>query len=246
MNIAIVEDSHIERELLSNIVTQYALTHQLDFKLDLYESAEALLEDYRPHRYGLIFLDIYMRGLSGMEAAEEIRKGGNDTLLIFLTSSNVHMPAAFRVHAYDYLLKPIDVRYVFRVLDELLGQKTGESQSIRFTSERREYVILFDDICSVRASDHYLEIDTTDGESYRPRMTFASVQEQLSADPRFLLILRGVLVNMDHIKDFSDGSCEMTNGLTLPVNLRKARSLELTWKNYLFQKQKGSARHLDK
>ena len=240
MNIAIVEDSEVERELLRNIVSQYFLTHQLDFQLDLYERAEDLLADFHPHRYGLIFLDIYMDGMSGVEAAEQIRRAGGEALLIFLTSSSAHMPEAFRVHAYDYILKPIDSRLVYRVLDDLMKHSTDEGACLRFTSDRKEYSLPYDNIASVRTEDHYLEISTADGASYRPRMTFAAASEALTADPRFLNILRGVLVNMDHIKGFEEGSCEMKDGLMLPVNLRKWKELEKTWQNYIFQKKNSS------
>ena len=63
-----------------------------------------------------------------------------------------------------------------------------------------------------------------------------AAQEQLSEDPRFLLILRGVLVNMDAIIAFDKTSCLMEGNLRFPINLRNSRQLMQIWQNYTFRK----------
>ena len=65
MNIAIVDDRKEDRERLSSILRQYAHAHGEKLKIQHFESAEALLDDYRPFRYAILFLDIYMRHLHG-------------------------------------------------------------------------------------------------------------------------------------------------------------------------------------
>lgn len=120
MNIAIVDDAKEEIDNLKSILMDYASIHQLDIKLHCFSSAEKLLADYRPFQYTVIFMDIYMENMTGIQAAEHIRSVDSETLLIFLTTSTEHMPDAFRCHAFDYIPKSTGQEHIFRVMDDIL------------------------------------------------------------------------------------------------------------------------------
>ncbi len=80
--------------------------NQLEYHIDLFPGGEDLLGTYRPFQYTVIFLDIYMDGISGIETAEKIREADEDANLVFLTASEEHRPEAFSVFATAYLIKP--------------------------------------------------------------------------------------------------------------------------------------------
>ena len=69
MNIAIVDDRKEDREKLSSILLKYAAAGSEKLNIQHFESAEALLDNYQPFLYTILFLDIYMDGMSGMQAA---------------------------------------------------------------------------------------------------------------------------------------------------------------------------------
>lgn len=236
MNIAIVDDMEQERTRLRDILRDYAAVTGMDLELNCFACADALLKDYRPLTYTVIFMDIFMDGTGGMEAAEKIYAADSDTLLIFFTSSEDYMSRAFLVHAFDYIRKPFDAERIFRVMDDILKKRTAETKRLAFSSDRRDYLIPYSEIMAVRTFDHYLEITTGKGMTYRTRMTFAAAANQLSEDRRFLPILRGVLVNMDYILHFSGGTCYLEGGLHLPINVRNSKKIERTWRNYVFAK----------
>ena len=71
------------------------------------------------------------------------------------------------------------------------------------------------------------------GKDRRFRMTFTSVAGQLQDDPRFLIINRGILVNMQHIRNMTNPSCYMDDGTVFPVNRRKAALLQKAYKKWL-------------
>lgn len=73
MNIAIVDDNREEIDNLKTILMDYASIHQLNIKLHCFSSAEEFLEDYQPFQYTVIFMDIYMEKMTGIQAAESIR-----------------------------------------------------------------------------------------------------------------------------------------------------------------------------
>ena len=241
MNIALVDDMQTERDALRDILRSYAAANRLELEIDTFSSAEALLEAYRPFRYTVVFLDIYMGGMTGVEAAERLRAQDSDVLLIFLTSSGEHMPDAFRFHAYDYIQKPADTGRLYRVMDDILKRHTSADVLLTFISDRTEYSLPFGEIVAVCSDGHYLEITDRSGTVYKARMTFSTAAGLLSRDKRFLLILRGILVNMDCILDFNGGACHLKGGLRLPINVRNSRKIEQTWQNYVFSKIRADA-----
>ncbi len=236
MNIAIIDDLKQERENLKEILESYASMNNLHMKFDIFESAEALLDSYMPLKYTIIFLDIYLDGMTGIEAATKIREVDPDTCIIFQTISMEHQSDAFRIHAFDYLEKPAQSDAVFRIMDDLLKRRTIETERLTIYSDKRNHAIAYSDIVTVIASGHYLEITDINGNVYLTRMTLESVASKLTVDKGFLLIMRGSIVNMNYILDFSNGVCKLTNGLYLEYSKRKKRSLEQVWQNYIFSR----------
>jgi two-component SAPR family response regulator len=76
------------------------------------------------HNVDLIFLDISMPGENGLEFAKRLRESGSLMRLVFVTSYKEYAPSAFDVHAYDYIVKPVEQyrlhKTVQRVLFEIL------------------------------------------------------------------------------------------------------------------------------
>ncbi|MGI6721986.1 MAG: LytR/AlgR family response regulator transcription factor [Anaerovoracaceae bacterium] len=241
LNIAIVYDRKDDREELSNILRAYAATVGEKLSIKHFESAETLLDNYQPFLYTIIFLDIYMSGMTGMQAAEAIRETDGDTILIFLTTSKEHRADALHNHAFDYLEKPTDRAQVFRIMDDILRRKTSLEDSLTFSMNRIPYTICYRDIMAVSSSSHSVLIYDKEGREYRPRLSFTGISEELLKDRRFLPIIRGVIVNMDFIQDFRNGVCFLERKMEFPCNLRKEKQLIQTWQNYNFQKLRNEA-----
>ena len=106
MRIAIVDDLAAERALLKDRLEQQL--HRRNVQADIleYESGEKFLEAVREAPFTAAFLDIYMNGMTGMEAAKELRKTDTDCLLVFTTTSTDHALEGFQVRALHYLVKP--------------------------------------------------------------------------------------------------------------------------------------------
>ena len=244
MKLALVDDQPELLDKLENILKEYEAIHQISISMSRFSSAEELLETFQPLQYTVVFLDIFMTGMTGIQCAEKIRETDRDTRIIFLTTSSDFMPDAFTFHAYDYILKPVDPDRIFRVMDDILRQTTDISvQRLAFSSNRKKYLLPYSDIVFVRTeAANYLEIVDREGNSYRTRTTFSSIRDQLSQDGRFLRIIRGILVNMDYITGFADNTCQLTIGTQLPINVRNSQSIEQTWRNYIFSNIRSESR----
>lgn len=117
-SIAICDDLEAERISLARMIQAYARGHGLSVRLRLYASGESLLAAlHGPEPIHLLFLDIYMPGLSGVETARRIRSSGSDLSIIFATTSQDHGLDSFEVQASDYLVKPFREEDVTACLD---------------------------------------------------------------------------------------------------------------------------------
>lgn len=110
--IAICDDEAIVRNQIQDILKSM----DIHYTADVFASAEELLRTDR--RYEIILLDIEMRGMNGIEAAEVLRKNGHEEYIIFLTSHAERMPEAFKVKAFRFLQKPLSEAALREVLEE--------------------------------------------------------------------------------------------------------------------------------
>ena len=179
-----------------------------------------------------------MDGMSGIEAAEQIRKLDSSVIIIFLTTSEEHLHEAFRCHAYEYLIKPVVREKIFRTMDDILKITTDSgSKRLNFTGQRREYSLKYSDILYIQTEatgSNYLEISDTAGNIYRTRMTFTSLCSEISEDSCFLVIQSGVLVNMEHIAFLENKCCTLDSGKSFPVAVKKEKELRQRWQNFMF------------
>lgn len=214
MRIALVDDSEIERGILLSLITDYGCEKQILFESDCFDSGDAFLSSFSSDKYDIVFMDIFMNGMSGVETASKMRQIDSHVILIFLTASADYMPDAFRVHAFHYILKPYQKDAIFACLNDASLHLPASETFISFSVNAIEVRIFASQIVCIVADSHYTWI----------------------TDRHFLLVSRGVLCNMDDIKCFSSGSCLLSNGQTLPVTLRNAKRLEQTWRDYCFSK----------
>ena len=103
MRIAIVDDLETERAQLKTRLARQLRLCGAEAELLEFESGESFLAAEKEQRFTAAFLDIYMHGMSGMDAAKELRKTDADCLLVFTTTSTDHALEGFQVRALHYL-----------------------------------------------------------------------------------------------------------------------------------------------
>lgn len=106
IRIAVCDDEDYYKSKIQNKLNDYFLTKDILYKIDVYDSGVHLLEvGERIKDYDIVFLDINMQELDGIETAKEIRKYSNDVFVVFVTAFISYSPEGYRVGAIRYLLK---------------------------------------------------------------------------------------------------------------------------------------------
>ena len=150
MKIAVCDDEEFYRNELEKMITVYGNETSRKFTLDAWESGAALLDAVKrgDKDYDVIFLDIEMPELSGMEAAGELRSMGKNMALCFVTSFNDYALNAYQIDAIGYVIKPIQYLDFERANelqqnenrpDDFVNARTGEIDEIKHEDRRENH-----------------------------------------------------------------------------------------------------------
>ena len=237
LNIAIVDDLKLDRERLSaDLRSYFARRPDLDMKLTEFESAEQLMEAYQPGAFDVLFLDILMGGLNGIQLAGKLREIDQKVLIIFLTSSPEFAFDAFPVHPFDYLMKPYEYERLEAVLAEVLHALSAEEPIISIRVPRDTHEVPLNKLVAIESRGHTVEVHLSDGQTLRSIMTFAEIEKILADDPRFLRCNRGVIVNMDQVLSPKDGAMHMKDGSSYPIKVNGRASVLSEFSQYMISK----------
>ena len=160
MRIAIVDDLDAERAQLKERLVRQLRARGTEAELLEFDSGEAFLAAENEQRFSAAFLDIYMEGLSGMEAAKELRKTDADCLLVFTTTSTDHALEGFQVRALHYLVKPFSEAELSALLDEMLSKlprpppakRLPRARASRHSQSRSKKTLGFSSAVAVQSS----------------------------------------------------------------------------------------------
>jgi DNA-binding LytR/AlgR family response regulator len=180
------------------------------------------LEEARGRRMDIVFLDIDMAGMDGIELAEKLKELNADTVVIYVTAYEKFALEAFRVRAFHYLVKPLTQDKVLAVLSEALAfikrnRRTPKIKKVFSLQRRGETMTLdFSDIVCFEKVGHKIRIHLAGGfEEYYG--SFAELIRQLE-EQDFIRCHQGYIVCTDKIRVYRDNTLFLDGGLKAPVS----------------------------
>ena len=243
MRIAIVDDEPevcgVVRDYLTHILEKYWAEKAAQMEVEVFDSAESVLEVFEQRTYDLLILDIRMPGIGGMEAARRIRNQSSDVGIIFLTSSEEYLMEGYRVFADGYFLKTegMDEEGFRAALARVLERREKAARVLKVQYNGQPLEILLNKIYYVDLSGGRLHIALAKHDLCLTRpYTYDWATEHLGHDPRFLECYHRVLVNMDVIERMDKESFVLTNGAEIPISQRRRSGVRTSYMQYLLNK----------
>lgn len=231
--IAICDDSRLQREILAEMLKEYFRKIHQDVELVEYSAGETLADDMEDDdlHVELIFLDIYMGGMNGIDTAKRLRKLGCSAEIVFLTASSEHAIESYDVHASGYLVKPIGIDRLTVLLDHILG--IGLRRRIEIKTGRQYRYPYVSDIMYIEGTGHRASIYLVDGSQITTTEKVSTLSAMINSS-LFVQCHQSYLVNMNYISDI-DKDIILSNGVCIPVSIRRRTDTIETYHQFFNQ-----------
>lgn len=150
-SVAIVEDDNTAAENLGGFIKKFAENYKEDIVITRFADGIAFLTNYSP-KYDIIFMDIEMPDLNGMDTAAKLREIDNIVTLIFVTNMAQYAVKGYEVGAFDYIVKPVTyANFIVKFRRAL--------ENVKLRGEYKVQVVTGDGVICVNASElKYIEV----------------------------------------------------------------------------------------
>ncbi len=220
IRIAVVDD---ERECIEKI--KHYFNGMSEYKTETFyaQSAELLLEKYdKGERFDIVFLDIELDGISGIEAAKRICAVGGSPLIIFTTAHKKYVSEAFYINAFQYMFKPIEYDDLRHELNRAIKTIALRQSAFEINYGHEKVILRSSDIIYIETSGRHLSVKTADKE-YLYNDTVKEAEKKLSK-LGFSKIEQGIIVNLCHVRRVTSSAVELDNGETKYISRRAYKS----------------------
>ena len=227
-----MEDEVAQGEFLKKRILTWGEANNVQINIDLYKSANEYLFNAGKYSYDLIFLDIRMDDINGMELAKKIREEDRDVLLVFVTSERGFVFEGYEVDAYRYILKPISDEKLSDVLNYAVKNAVRDEGSIIFKIDNEMTRIKRSDIIFIEVKGHYVDIHTNEG-VITTKMSFEEGLASLNENNElFIKSHRSYAVNLDKILKIGRTELTLTNRDVIPVSKSMYEAVNKAFINY--------------
>ena len=216
MNIAICDDMCADAEEIRDYLLAYFKKNGFTGEIYIYESGEALLYDFALSHFDLLFLDIYLPGISGVDVARRVRESDPNCLIVFITISDCHMRDGFALRAASYVEKPLTEEKIEIAFTQCHNLFTKNARFIEFKLTQRDFKIPFNRLVYAETKGHSAFFHTDIGDIYEAHIAMDEVEQQMDGLP-ILRCHRSFAVNMNYVADIQGNDIVMKSGQTIPI-----------------------------
>lgn len=209
IRIAVVEDEELYISQLLKYLEKYQKEEKEEFSIRVYRDGDGITTDYQA-QYDLILMDIQMKFVDGMTAAEEIRKVDSEVVIIFITSMTQYAIRGYEVGALDYILKPVSYFAFSQKLKRALTRlKRSGKQYVVISVKGGVKRMEVSDIYYIESEGHNLVYHTSEG-IFLSGDTMKNMEASLR-DFHFARGNKGYLINLEHVEGIKD-KCAVVKG----------------------------------
>lgn len=208
------DEAKILEDLSVKIKSEF---ENLSCKIDLYttENSIELLEYLKNYPVDILFLDIDMPTISGMEIAQTLLNSEIKTLLVFVTGQDALVYKSFKYHPFGFIRKTYFDEEISGVVKSLVEKMQKSSDTFLFKTNDGFNRIKLRDILYFESESNYINLHTKES-VYKFRSTVSAIEKELSTKG-FIRTHKGFLVNQEHIFSVKSENVVLSNNVVLPI-----------------------------
>lgn len=227
MRIAICDDDERELCRLSELIAAYQTSRGKGMDCRMYGSGTDFLCEMRGGEYDLVLLDVLMPGISGIQVARELRARDKNVKIIFLSAAPEFAVESYSVEAYHYVLKPVNARQLFDLLDKIADELT-EQDGHGFLLKNREGVvrIAYAKLAYVEVINKTIFCHMTDGSVHEQNGALTEFAENFRDREDFIRTHRSYLVNLSCVQAVEAQFAVMRNEHRVPISRLRRKQVQ--------------------
>ena len=221
----------IFQEQLKTELEQYY--RSLDVLVECYSSGEELLMDYAKKHHDIVFLDIEMEGMNGLQVARQLHEKNRNLPIVLVTTHTELAMEGYEVQAFRFLSKPVKLDKLIAAL-QAMESLLLEDEKISIVNDGVNMFLPCKSICYIKSENVYLQVITTK-ESYLIRKKLKEQMKELPSNV-FVQVHRSYVVNMRYIVSFDGVSVTLEDGTKIPVSKGKRETFKAGMMRYMREK----------
>ena len=236
LKIAVCDDEKYFRDEISKILISYLNEKGIVHSIDAFDSGEEfVLQGIEMLKYDVVFLDINMERMNGLETARKIREQSNNIFIVFVTAYMDYTLEGYKFDAIRYILKNNNT--LKNAVEECMDAIRSK---MNYTIEKREFEFLEgkrsispEHILYIESNLHKLTFYVMEDslKEYTVYMTLDELEKELS-DSGFLRVHQSYLVNLTHIRKVVRYTVTMDNGTELSIPKARFMDVQKTFAEY--------------
>lgn len=227
IKVAFCDDSNTERSILKKAVKGILDEMKQEAVLFEFNSGEKLSRNYSKGDYDIIFLDIQMKQLDGIETGKVIRKIDSKVEIIYATSSDEYFKDGYGVHALSYILKPYDIKQLRETLEYYFEKHNivggGKKEMLGINIQQKQIFIRQRDICWMESVGRVVNIYCKK-DVYKIYARLNDIEQKLNSDI-FLRCNQSYIVNIEYVDDIVDYDFYLKNDTYIPIRKRDKKEI---------------------
>ena len=230
IRIAICDDEKHMSEHIRSMVSDFFRKKNREISLRMFSSGEELL-NYNG-QIDILFLDIQMKDMDGMETARRLRADKFRGFLVFITVLKEMVFQSFEVQAYDYLVKPVEEKQFEKTMERLYTSMQNASEDSLLVQKGYEGRIIREEeivFCEIIDRKIYLNLASGEVVDYYERIE--NLETKLGS--HFFRCHRSYLINLKHLKGYKNGTACMDNGKEVPVSRLRSKEFSSVVLQYM-------------
>ncbi|MDE6387750.1 MAG: LytTR family DNA-binding domain-containing protein [Lachnospiraceae bacterium] len=218
--IAICDDEKYMSDQIRRMASDFFRGKNVEAAVTQFTCGEELLQYDKT--IDILFLDIQMKGLNGMDTARKLRERKFKGFLIFITVLKEMVFQSFEVQAFDYLVKPVEQRPFDKMMERLFisMQNAGEA-NLLVQKGYESRIISLEDIVYCEIIDRKVYLHLSSGEIVDFYDRIENLENKL--DNRFFRCHRSFLINMQYLKSYKNQTAYMEDNSTIPVSRLRSK-----------------------
>ena len=236
MNLAIVEDEETARNQLKECIRRFFDERKLAYSIKEYVSGDGFLKEFSVGMFDMIFMDIEMPGMNGMDSSIRLREIDKDVTLVFVTNLSQYAIKGYEVDASDYILKPLKYDSFYLKMQRIYKRCLPKPKKVLPISSNGEKIILsLDGLLYVSSDDHLLTYHTENG-NYDCFGSMKAVEKTLEGGS-FFRCDSSYIVNLGKISKIVKNSILLANGDEISISRPRKKDFLDAYHTFLIQEK---------